>query len=255
MLIQVTNYSIQQNNLLIDDQPSFHSKISAKFMAQPAVPVNDDRTDLLGIPSFWAKAFINPPFVWESWIGQLFLAAGLKDNINPHDLLIETAEVLDELSPETEIVADGEDARAVEARRQREQAAIRRINELNIERRKKGPRISQNWLYHEAEARLKSRLFSALGNKGKRRFADSFPHTDISAIPYREFHNGCETLFKVKRDYTVERIKLYNLVLMLENDTFSSFYARHSAQVALCNWPNAQERETLKDLLLDEFEM
>ena len=37
---------------------------------------------------------------------------------------------------------------------------------------------------------------------------------------------------------------------MLENDTFSSFYARLSAQVALCNWPNAHERETLKDLFI-----
>ena len=113
-----------------------------------------------------------------------------------------------------------------------------------------GPRISQNWFYHEAEARMKSRLFFALGNEGKRHFADSYPHTDISAIPFREFHNGCETLFKVKRDYTVERIKLYNTVFMLENDTFPSFYARLSAQVALCYWPNAQERETLKDLFI-----
>ena len=104
--------------------------------------------------------------------------------------------------------------------------------------------------YHEAEARLKSRLFFDLGNEGKRHFADSYRHTDISAIPFREFHNGCETLFKVERDYTVERIKLYNTVFMLENDTFSSFYARLSAQVALCNWPNAQERETLKDLFI-----
>ena len=31
---------------------------------------------------------------------------------------------------------------------------------------------------------------------------------------------------------------------------FSSFSSRLSAQVALCNWPNAQERETLKDLFI-----
>ena len=37
---------------------------------------------------------------------------------------------------------------------------------------------------------------------------------------------------------------------MLENDTFSSFYARLSAQIALCNWPRAQERDTLKDLFI-----
>ena len=104
--------------------------------------------------------------------------------------------------------------------------------------------------YHKAEARLKSRLFFALGNNGKRRFADSFPHTDISVTPFREFHNGCETLFKMERFYTVERIKHYKTVFMLDNDTFSSFYARLSAQTALCNWPNAQERETLKDLFI-----
>ena len=97
---------------------------------------------------------------------------------------------------------------------------------------------------------MKSRLFFALGNERKRRFADFFPHTDISAIRFREFHNGCETLFKVEEDYTVESIKLYNSVFMLENDTFWSFYARLSAQVALCNWPNAQERETLKGLFI-----
>ena len=37
---------------------------------------------------------------------------------------------------------------------------------------------------------------------------------------------------------------------MLENDTFCSFYARLSAQIALCNWPNAQQRDTLKDLFI-----
>ena len=219
-------------------------------MAQPAVPVNEDRTDLLGIPPFWAKPSINPPFLWESWIGQFFLTVGLKDNINPQDLLVEPAEVIDKPPPRAEAVGPTEDAGEANVRILRDQAAVRRINELNIERRRKGPRIGQNWFYHEAEARLKSRLFFALGNEGKRRFADSYPHTDIIATPIREFHNVCETLFKIERDYTVERIKLYNTIFMLENDTFSSFYARLSAQIALCNGPNAQERDTLKDLFI-----
>ena len=222
-------------------------------MAQPAVPVNEDRTDLLGIPLFWAKASINPPFLQESWIGQFFLAAGLKDNINPRDLLTEPTEVIGEPPPRPESIAEGEDAGAANARRQRDQAAIRRITKLNIERRRKGHRISQNCFYHEAEARMKSRLFFALGNEGRRRFAHSFPHTDISDIPFREFHTGCETLFKVEREYTVERIKLCNTIFMLENDTFLSFYARLSAQVALCNWPNDQEEETLKDLFIGQI--
>ena len=152
-------------------------------MAQPAVPVNEDRTDLLGIPPFWAKPSINPPFLWESWIGQFFLAVGLKDNINPQDLSVEPAEVIDDPPPKPEAVGNAEDAGEANARALRDQAAVRRITELNVERRRKGPRISQNWFYHEAEARLKSRLFFALGNEGKRRFADSYPHTDISVTP------------------------------------------------------------------------
>ena len=123
---------------------------------------------------------------------------------------------IDDPPPKSEAVVTGENAAEANARVLRDQAAIRRVNELNVERRRKGPRISQNWLYYEAEARLKSRFFFSLGNEGKRRFADSFPHTDISATSFRDFHNSCETLPKVELDY----LKLYNTVFMLENTVF-----------------------------------
>ena len=127
------------------------------------------------------------------------------------------------IPPKPEAVGPGEDAGEANARVIRDQAAVRRVTELNVEHRRKGPRITQNWFYHEAEARLKSRSFFALGNEGKRSFADSFPHTDISVTPFRGFYNGCETLFKVERDYTVEHTKLYNTVLMLDNEWYFLF--------------------------------
>ena len=37
---------------------------------------------------------------------------------------------------------------------------------------------------------------------------------------------------------------------MQENDSFSSFYARLSAQLALCNWPIEQDKATLKHLFI-----
>ena len=37
---------------------------------------------------------------------------------------------------------------------------------------------------------------------------------------------------------------------MQDSDSSSSFYARLSAQTALCNWPLDQERATLKDLFI-----
>ena len=85
-------------------------------MAQPAVPVNEDRTDLLGIPPFWSKPSVNLPFLWESWIGQCLLAVGLKDNINPHHLLVEPAEIIDDPPPKPEAVVTGEDAGEANAR-------------------------------------------------------------------------------------------------------------------------------------------
>ena len=117
-----------------------------------------------------------------------------------------------------EFYVTGEDDGELNARVLRDQAAIQRVNELNVERRR----------------------------KGERRFADSFPHKDISNILFREFHISCEMLFKVEQGYMVERIKLSNTVFMPDNDTFSSFYTSLSAQVALCNWPYVQKKENVK---------
>ena len=161
------------------------------------------------------ESYVNPPFLWEPWIGQFFLAVGLKDNINPHDLLVEPAEIIDDPPPKPEAVVTGEDAGEANARVLRDQAAIRRVIELNVEPRRKSPRISQNWFYHEAEDRLKSCLFFSLGNEGKRRFADSFPQTDISVTPFREFHNGCENLFKVERYLCLKIIPFVRFTLDL----------------------------------------
>ena len=98
-----------------------------------------------------------------------------------------SAEIIDEPLPKPE--APGEnDAAETNARTLCDQAAVRRATELNQERRRKGPRISQNWFYHEEEASLKTRLFISLGNEGKRAYADSFPSTDISLPSFKDLH-------------------------------------------------------------------
>ena len=86
--------------------------------------------------------------------------------------------------------------------------------------------------------------------KKKKRFLDSYPHLDLNTSSFIDFHKCCKDLFKAERDYTVERIKLYNSIFMQDNYSFSSFYARLSAQTALCNWPLDQERATFKDLFI-----
>ena len=68
-------------------------------MAQPAVSVGEDRTDLIGVPAFWPKPTTEPLFTWESWIGQFFLAVNLREHCNANILLSEPAEVFDDPPP------------------------------------------------------------------------------------------------------------------------------------------------------------
>ena len=158
------------------------------------------------------------------------MAVRLKDNISPGELLVAPAELVDEPYPKPEAPSAEENAAYVANRNLRIAAANRRIDEYNQERRRKGPRIGHNWCYHEAEAGLKSRLFFALENEGKKRFLDSYSHLDHNTSSFIDFHKCCEDVFTAERDYTVERIKLYNTIFMQDNDSLSSFYARLSAQ-------------------------
>ena len=42
------------------------SQSSVNVMAQPAVPISDDTTDLAGLPPFWTKPSLSPPYGWDS---------------------------------------------------------------------------------------------------------------------------------------------------------------------------------------------
>ena len=59
-------------------------------------------------------------------------------------------------------------------------SCVRRVTELNVERRRKGPRINQNWYYHEAETWLKSR--SSLWKTKERDVLRTVFHTRILAL-------------------------------------------------------------------------
>ena len=97
------------------------------------------------------------------------------------------------------------------------------MDEYSGKRRCKCPRIGDGWCFHEAEVRLKSRLFLSLGKEGKKRLIDSYPHLDLNSCSFLDFHKSCEDLFMAERYYTVERVKLYNTIFMQEKNSFYSF--------------------------------
>ena len=178
-------------------------------MAQPAVPVLDDRKDLVGLPPFWTKPSLSPPYGWDIWFGQFSLALGIKDNFNVSYIVVEPGEVHDD-PPRPESRPDMETQQESDDRLRRDAAARRRVDQTNAERRKRGPRIGMNWFFHEAEARARSRLFFALRNEGRKQLVQAFPHADLNRLPFREFVQNCVYTFKVEVNITMEHIKLYN---------------------------------------------
>ena len=56
-----------------------------------------------------------------------------------------------------------EDAAAIANRIARNEAAARRVAEINEERRAKGPRVAPGVFFYKVEQRIKSRIFFSLG--------------------------------------------------------------------------------------------
>ena len=129
-------------------------------MAQPAVPVSDNRTDLLGVPVFWHKPTSDLPSSWDSWIRQFNLAITLRERCDPRELLKPPGIVHDNPAPKPEAAGTTQGASTTANRIARDEAAVRRVEDLNEERRDKGPRDAPGVLFFEAEQRIKSLLFS-----------------------------------------------------------------------------------------------
>ena len=86
---------------------------------QPAVLVLDNRSDLLGVPSFWPKPTSDPPSSWDSWIGQFNHAIALRERSDTRELLKLPRAVYNDQTPKPEVVGPSEDATAEEKPRRK----------------------------------------------------------------------------------------------------------------------------------------
>ena len=169
-------------------------------MAQPAVPVSDDRTDLLGVPVFRHKQTSDPTSSWDFWIGQFNLAITLRERFDTRELLKPPGVVHDDPVPKPEAVGIDEGAVAIANCIVRNDATARRAAEMYEERRVKCPRVAPGVYFYEVEQRIKSRLIFSLGSEGRKRFLQSYPHADLSAISFQEFHQFCVLLFRKEKN-------------------------------------------------------
>ena len=119
----------------------------------------------------------------------------------------------------------------------------------NEERRKKGPKISPNVYYHEANARIKLRLFFALENEGKERFLQQHVHVNLNTVKFKFFHDACELLLKREKNYIIKRMQLY-IASHGVRESLESFYLRVAGLATNCGWTEEIEKEVIRDIFI-----
>ena len=137
-------------------------------MAQSATDSN-----LRGIPAFWPNHTVEPPAQWNNWIDQFHLAIIAKENLDIDNLkepmegettlpILEGAQ-----ESETDQQRKAREARNKETMRVYEHAEEKRLAE---EKQKFG-----GMRRYEADKKVRSILYLALGEEGKRVFAQKHP--------------------------------------------------------------------------------
>ena len=162
-----------------------------------------------GITPYWPKNKINPPVDWEDWIDQFFLASDLKEKCQTRSLLNPPDAVVEEPLPQPEVPRAHESTEQESARILRDDANRRKVEALNNEARKKGPRLAHNVFYHELENTIRAKLYLWLGTEGTRKLKLKSPNLKLQETTFRDFHKLCVETFKLEKNNAYERFKLF----------------------------------------------
>ena len=158
------------------------------------------------LPAFWPNHTVEPPTQWNNWIEQFHLDIIAKENLDIGNLKepVEGETTLPILrgaqESETDQQRKAREARNIEVMRVYEHAEEKRLAE---EKRK-----FVGMRRHEANKKVSSILYLALGAEAKRLFAQKHPGVKVLGISIQEFHELPESVFIKPTIITFERYKL-----------------------------------------------
>ena len=201
-----------------------------------------------GITPFWPKNKINPPLEWELWADQFFLTSDLKERCASRTLLQPPNPVIEEPLPQPEVPWSSETTEQEGQRMLRDDANRKKIEALNAEARRKGPRVAHNVFYHELENSMRARLYLSLGTEGVRRFKTKFPNVKLAETPFRDLYTNLETTFKLEKNLTYERFILFTRE-QKSNERLTDYHAVLTEQATRCQL-GSLEKELVKDLFI-----
>ena len=200
-----------------------------------------------GIISFWPNHTLEPPNSWIQWRDQFQLAIIAKENLDLDSLngpqIPETQIPILERATGSKSDTDrsSRETRNKNAMEQYEAAEEKRINE---EKRKLiGMRRA------EADKKLRSILFLALGSERKRGIAQKKSRLKSLTISFTEFWTLLDTAFKKPPNTTFERYNLLNRK-QKDRESHEQFWGELTDFASVCNiWEN-DEAEWIRNTFI-----
>ena len=120
-----------------------------------------------GIPSFWQNHTVDPPIPWEDWSDLFHLAIFAKENIDIENLLIPSKRHHPQ-PPNLENPMDGETDNQRQSRIEKNTQEQRRYDEEESASIKSETEKINGMRREEADKKLRSVLYLALGNERKK---------------------------------------------------------------------------------------
>ena len=170
---------------------------------------SNNESNVRGIPSFWQNHTVDPLIPWEDWSDLFQLAIIAKENIDIEHLL-NPSERHHPQPPSLENPTDGETDSQRRSRMERNTQEQRRYDEEESASIKSETKKFNGKRLEEADKKLRSVLYLALGNEGKRIFGQKFTKVKVLQISFKEFWDSLAIAFVRKTNVTFERHKLLN---------------------------------------------
>ena len=200
-----------------------------------------------GNSRLWPNHTIEPPIQWNNWRNQLHLAIIAKKN-SDKDNLKEPLE-LETTIPILEGAQESENEPQRKAREARNKETIRvyehaEDKRIAVEKRKFG-----GMRRYEADKKVRSILYLALGAEGKRVFAQKHPSVKVLGISFKEFSDLLEFAFIKSTSMTFERYKLLSRK-QKDRESYEQFWGALSDLATSCEIGINTEQEWIRDVFI-----
>ena len=210
---------------------------------------NSNESNVRGIPSFWQNHTVDPPISWEEWSDLFQLAIIAKENIDIKNLLNQSQRY-HPLPPTLENPPENESDAQKTSRIERNIREQKRFDDEEMASIKSETK-NFNGMRLEAVKKLRSILYLALRNEGKKIFGQIFTRVKVLQISFKELWENFSIAFVRKTNIAFERHKLLNRK-QRDRESLEQFWGTLAEMAKRCDIPTGED-EWIRDNFINNM--